>query len=168
MKVFRIIIMLFVISFCAGAAYAQPAFGPGPGPGPDMPMMKWWLQSDIVKELKLTDDQVKKIDAISRKGRREDIKMKSRLDLARTDLDDAMDASEIDATKVKALIDEFVALHADFEKHKMLTMLEVRQVLTRDQHLKLKEMFMQKMKMHDEDVQRGTTKYRPACSSPRP
>jgi Spy/CpxP family protein refolding chaperone len=156
MKAFKITALLIVVSFFAASAYAQPA--PGPGPGPDMPMMKWWLQSDIVKDLKLTDDQIKKIDAISRKGRREDIKLRSQVELARTDLDDAMDASKIDAKKVNALINKFVELHANFERHKMLTLLEIRQVLTRDQHLKLKEMFVRKMKTHHMDMQREKAK----------
>ena len=102
---------------------------------------------EVAKALKLSAAQADKIDAIATKARKDEIKLRAEVELAQADLDDAMDHDPLDQKQAAALVDTFVQLHADLEKQRMLMLLEIRGVLTKEQHLKLQQLLMGRMRV---------------------
>ncbi|MBT3182411.1 MAG: periplasmic heavy metal sensor [Deltaproteobacteria bacterium] len=101
---------------------------------------KWWKDAEVVKTLNLTEKQVEGINKISSDERRGQIKVRSDLEILRIDMDDAMEAKELDSGKVNKLIDKYASLKAQHAKGRMKSLLEIRKLLTQEQYLKLKAM----------------------------
>lgn len=143
-KIPKIMVISVICLFLAGTVHARGGYGGGGGKygcatGTGIGLgMKWWLNSDTVKELGLSEEQVNKIDSISTESRKESIKIRAQLQLLKLDLDNAMDNAKVDTESVQKLTNGYVDQHAAFEKHRMNTLLKIREILTRDQYLKLK------------------------------
>lgn len=147
-RIFFVIFLLGVlIAPSSTMASAPPPPGMGEGMGNYPPgAFKWWLQSDIVAELKLNSTQISQIDTIALQGRKEEIKLHSDVELSQAELDNVMDQEKLDTKQAATLIDDFVAKHSALEKARMLTLLKIRSILSKDQHLKLKQIIMRKIR----------------------
>src|SRR5271157_6137359 len=106
-------------------------FGPGGA---------WWKNSEIVRKLNLTDEQVKKISQTFLDHRLKLIDLQADLDKQELRLQPLMDIDQPDASKVGAQIDLITAARGRLEKENAMMMLDIRRWLSVDQWKKLKSL----------------------------
>jgi len=121
-------------------APAPPPHGfprqPGP-PGPDLG--KWWKNSEIVRELALSETQVGQIEQTFFEQRLKLIDLKADLEKQETRLQPLIEADQPDEAKVSAQIDQVLAARGRLEKANAMMMFSIRRVLTVEQWKKLQE-----------------------------
>lgn len=155
---------LMTVLLAAGAAMAQapapqPPQGPPQGvpmrmhqPGPGMqerapmpaPMAgrrldlgAWWKNSDVVREIGLTEQQVKQIEQTFYDHRLELIDLKAAVEREETRLQPLLEADQVNEAQVSAQIDKVLAARSALEKTNVMMMLSIRKVLTVEQWKKL-------------------------------
>jgi len=124
--------------------------GPGPGgmgmtgPGPGMgmgphygPFGTWWKNSDVAKELQLTDAQVKKIEQTFLDYRLKLIDLRADLERQETKLQPLLEADLPNEQQVGSQVDAVVAARGKLEKTNTMMMLAIRRGLSVDQWKKL-------------------------------
>lgn len=123
---------------------AQAPTQPGPGMGghqghmgggPGMADGK-----GMMEQLKLTDDQMKKIEEIRDRHQRNAIKMRADLETARLDMRKLMQADEPDRKAIESQIDRSSQIRANLAKERMAGLLDTRAVLTPEQRKQWKDM----------------------------
>lgn len=129
-----------------------PPGGPGPmgmgpgGPGPrgmgmgphHGPFGTWWKNSEVVKELQLTDDQVKQIEKTFLDYRLKLIDLRADLERQELKLQPLLEADQPNEHDVSSQVDAVVAARGKLEKSNTMMMLAIRRVLSVDQWKKLK------------------------------
>jgi Spy/CpxP family protein refolding chaperone len=98
-----------------------------------MPPGKWWDRADIVRKLKLTQDQRKKMDEIFQDLRGRLMETNFSLDKEEAVLEPLMEASSLDDSKILPQIDRIAQARADLEKVEARLVLGLRHVLTAEQ-----------------------------------
>jgi Spy/CpxP family protein refolding chaperone len=128
----------------ADGPMAQAPEQPGPGMsghgghrggGPGMADGK-----GMMEQLKLTDDQIKKIAEIRDRHERNAIKMRADLETARLDMKKLLQADEPDRKAIETQIDRSSQLRANLAKERMAGMLDMRAVLTPEQRKQWRDM----------------------------
>ena len=119
-----------------------PQGGPGPfGPGmrraPDGMHGKWWKNSEVVKDLGLTDAQVGQIEKSFQDHRMQLVDLHANLEKAELGLEPMMQADQPNEAQVTAQIDKIAQARAALEKSNAQMLLGVRRILTVDQWKKL-------------------------------
>ena len=141
-------LLLAWMTLMTAAAMAQ---GPGPmgmgpgGPGPhDMgmgprhgPFGAWWKNSEVVKELQLTDAQVKQIEQTFLDYRLKLIDLRADLEKQETKLQPLLEADQPNEKHVGEQVDAVVAARGKLEKTNTMMMLAIRRVLSVEQWKKL-------------------------------
>lgn len=117
------------------------------------------------KDLGLTEDQVKGIEDISLRTRKELIKMEADIDVVGIDIEEALYQDNIDVPAVAALIDKRYDLEKDKTKVLAASFAALKVILTPEQKDKIKELWKisEKEESHRSDV-RGMMKC-PKCSA---
>ena len=143
------VISLFLafITLMTVAAMAQGpgSMGMGPmGPGPGMgmgphhgPFGAWWKNSEVVKELQLTDAQVKQIEQTFLDYRLKLIDLRADVERQETKLQPLLEADQPNEQQVSSQVDAVVAARGKLEKTNTMMMLAIRRVLSVDQWKKL-------------------------------
>jgi len=157
-RIAMIFLILSCIALISSAALAQDdpgpvflaqgpgAMGMGPmGPGPhDMgmgphhgPFGTWWKNSEVVKELQLTDAQVKQIEQTFLDYRLKLIDLRADVERQETKLQPLLEADQPNEHEVGSQVDAVVAARGKLEKTNTMMMLAIRRVLSVDQWKKL-------------------------------
>jgi len=157
MKPFAVIsLLLAFIALITVAGVAQdrgPVVvmqGPGPmgmgpvGPGMGMgmgphhgPFGAWWKNSDVVKELQLSDAQVKQIEQTFLDYRLKLIDLRADVERQETKLQPLLEADQPNEQQIGSQVDAVVAARGKLEKSNTMMMLAIRRVLSVDQWKKL-------------------------------
>jgi len=170
MKRIRVIFMfLALITLMTVAALAQGPgsmgmgpMGPGPmtGPGPGMgmgphhgPFGAWWKNSEVVKELQLTDAQVKQIEQTFLDYRLKLIDLRADVERQETKLQPLLEADQPNEQQVSSQVDAVVAARGKLEKTNTMMMLAIRRVLSVDQWKMLQAIHHRHM--HERDMGPG-------------
>lgn len=135
----------------AGAGYSGPGGPPaglreGKEPGGKrgakvgIPHGRWWKRTMIQEKLKLTDEQIEKLEKVSLEGRKNMIKLRADLEIAELELEPLMEAKKFDREKVEAILDKTESIRAKMAKERIKTLLDTREILTSEQYQKLKQM----------------------------
>jgi Spy/CpxP family protein refolding chaperone len=116
--------------------------GPGNKEGSKLgiPRGKWWNRKGVQEKLKLTDEQIAKLEKISLEGRKTMIKQRSELEIVELELEPLMEAKKFDREKVENVLDKMEVIRAKMAKERQKTLLDTREVLTSEQFQNLKEM----------------------------
>ena len=138
-------LFLAFITLITVAAVAQGpgSMGMGPGgPGPGMGMGHgrfgaWWKNSDVVKELQLTDAQVKQIESTFLDYRLKLIDLRADVERQETKLQPLLEADQPNEQQVSSQVDAVVAARGKLEKTNTMLMLAIRRVLSVEQWKKL-------------------------------
>lgn len=101
------------------------------------PMGKWWNDSELVKELGVSDAQVQQIEQIFQNHRLQLIDLRADVEKQEAILDPLVEADRPDESKVIGQIDKVAAARANLEKSNARMLLAIRRVLTVDQWKKL-------------------------------
>ncbi len=142
------LISLFLACMTAVSAAQGPGFmgpgGPGPGPhgmgGPPGMHGRWWKNSDVVKELQLTDAQIKQIEQTFLDYRLKLIDLHADVERQEAKLQPLLEADQPNEQQVGSQVDAVIAARGKLEKTNTLMMLAIRRVLTVDQWKKLQAM----------------------------
>jgi Spy/CpxP family protein refolding chaperone len=103
------------------------------GPG------KWWKDSELMRKLGVSDEQVQKIEKIFQGHRLELIDLHAALEKQEAILDPLIEADQPDESQVIAQIDKVAQARANLEKSNAQMLLAIRRVLTVDQWKKLRD-----------------------------
>ena len=98
-----------------------------------------YAQPDIMEaadDLKLTQQQMEKLQDMRLKHRKEMLRKMTELDVAEIELQEMMAKSKVDEKAVMEHMDKIAMLEADIEKSKMKQRLAMRNVLTDEQRSK--------------------------------
>ena len=120
------------------AVPSSPSFPRQPAP-PGMGTGKWWKNSEIVRELGLSEAQVGQIEQTFFEQRLKLIDLKADLDKQETRLQPLVEADQPDEAKVSAQIDQVLAARGRLEKANAMMMFSIRRVLTVAQWKNLQE-----------------------------
>lgn len=153
-KAAYIIIPFFLLSLIAApscSAEEKPQFkGPiagerSGGPpemkrgGVDIPHGRWWKRNRVKEGLGLTDKQIAKLDEISIAGRKKMIRVHADIEVLSLDLEPILNAKNFDRSAAEKILNKIEGLRAEAAKVRVAELLDMREVLTHDQFLKLKE-----------------------------
>lgn len=142
----RITLIALLLFAFAGTGFAQMEPGPkhpgGPGgppmpPGPHAPLGKWWKNSDVVKELQLSDAQIKQIEQTFLDYRMKLIDLKADVERAELKLQPLIEADRPDDAQVGNQVDAVLSARAKLEKTNTMMMLAIRKALSVEQWKKL-------------------------------
>jgi Spy/CpxP family protein refolding chaperone len=97
----------------------------------------WWKNSEIVSNLELSDDQVKRVEQAYLNHRLKLVDLRADLDKQELQLGPLLDADQPDEQKVASQIDLITAARGRLEKENAMMMLAIRRVLTVEQWKKL-------------------------------
>ncbi len=104
------------------------------------PLGKWWKNSEIVKEVGVTPQQVSTLEKIFLDHRLKLIDLRADLERQETQLEPLIEAEQPDENKVGAQIDLIAAARGRLEKANTLMNLAIRKTLSVEQWKKLQEM----------------------------
>ena len=117
-------LMVFVFSICAHAYPGEKG-------------IKWWKNPEIVAELKLTTDQVNRIENVFSSYKRRIVSLDSELGEKEKKLKNAIKDPNSTKEEVLRLSDEVEGIKGELRKLEVTMYLEIREVLTPDQRDKL-------------------------------
>ncbi len=142
----RILLIVLLLFAWGGAGFAQmdagrhPAGPPGAPPmppGPHAPLGKWWKNSDVVKELQLSDAQIKQIEQTFLDYRMKLIDLRADVERRELKLQPLIEADRPDEQQVGTQVDAVLAARAKLEKTNTMMMLAIRRALSVEQWKKL-------------------------------
>jgi Spy/CpxP family protein refolding chaperone len=114
---------------------------PGPPMPPGMPGMgAWWKNSEIAKDLNLTDAQKKQLEQTFLDYRLKLIDLNADLERQELKLEPLVDADSPDVNAISTQLDQVVAARGRLEKSNALMSVSMRKVLNPDQWKKLQGM----------------------------
>ena len=145
---------ILLCGFAVAQEMPPPAEGMPAGPpravqigrGPNGPFIrmdrpgKWWKDSDLMKRLGVSDDQVARIEKIFQDHRLQLIDLHADLEKQEAILEPLVEADQPVESQVAAQIDKVAQARASLEKSDALMLLAIRRVLTVDQWKKLRDM----------------------------
>jgi Spy/CpxP family protein refolding chaperone len=103
------------------------------------PRGMWWKDANVVQQLNLTPEQIKRMDGIFEQSRLQLIDLRANLQKQEIMLEPMLSANPVDAAKASAQIDKVAQARADLEKSNAKMLLGIRGVLTPEQWTKLNE-----------------------------
>jgi len=140
---YRALLSLALLPCLAGA---QPPPGAPHPPGPDLG--KWWKNSEIARELGLSEAQINQIEQTFLEQRLKLIDLRAELEKQEARLQPLIEADQPDETKVGAQIDQVLAARGRLEKTNAMMMLAIRRVLTVEQWKRLQAIQQERERMH--------------------
>lgn len=151
LKTARLVLAVAGVLMAGGLASAQGPGGQGMGPGfaQHRPPMEgafggvgggaqWWNNPNVVKQLTLTDDQRKAMDAILLEHREKLIDLRASLEKAELVLEPLMGDDQPNEAKILAQIDKVAQARAELEKANARFLLAIRGKLTPEQWKQLR------------------------------
>ncbi|HWR37076.1 MAG TPA: periplasmic heavy metal sensor [Clostridia bacterium] len=112
---------------------------PTPPPLPRIPRA-WWKDSEMAKELNLTDQQKNQLEQAFIQNRLNLIDLRAAVEKEETKLQPLIGADKIDEGQINAQLDALVAARGRLEKASALMSVNMRRVLTQEQWKKLQTM----------------------------
>ena len=103
----------------------------GTGPQHRLEMMK--------EELGLTEDQIEKLQEIRRETEKKIIPVKSEIDLLRLELEEVLGSDSFSESKANGIINRIADKSAEIQKIRMKQMVAKREILTKEQWIKMGE-----------------------------
>ncbi len=145
---FLSILIIFLLLIPATIAFAQknPEKGPGDGILRFITSQKWWTIPELANELKLSKEQVKKLEEIYVNYNREVIKLRADLDSKKFELEYLLQQDVFDMKAIEKAIDEMTESAKILEKFEIMTRVEMLNVLTPEQRKKLMAFIIEFMK----------------------
>ncbi len=145
--VLSVLIMLLVPGWAAAQVVSTPPAPPAPPPGgPDLG--KWWKNSEIAREIGLSEAQRNQLEEIFLEQRLKLIDLHAELEKQETRLQPLIEADHPDEARVSAQIDHVLAARGRLEKANAIMMLSIRRVLSVEQWKKLEAIQQERHRMH--------------------
>ena len=123
------IVLVFFVVFIPSTILAQ-----------EMMHGKWWNNSGISEEIKLTDSERKMLDEKYTESRRKMIDLKSEVEKERLELDIVLDNQDASRDQIAERFDSLEKARAKLSKARFGLLIEVREVIGAERFQSLKEM----------------------------
>ncbi len=121
-------------------------------PPPDLG--KWWKNSDVVRELQITEAQITQIEQTFLEHRLKLIDLRAEVERQETRLQPLIEADRPDEAKVGAQIDLLLTARGKLEKENAMMMLAIRRVLSVEQWKKLESIQHMRERATDDEKRR--------------
>jgi len=115
-------------------------FLPAPLMAQEMMHGKWWNNSSMADELKLTDSEKKRLDEKYIEGRRKMIHLKSAVEKERLELDFALDEQDTNKARINEHYDRLEKARTELSKTRFGLLIEMRDIIGVKRFQTLKEM----------------------------
>jgi len=99
----------------------------------EMPAGKWWKRPAVVETLKLSLEQQQRLDEVFSKNRRAFVDLKADVDRRTIDLEDLMEAHDVDPRKVGAASEALEQARGRLGKARTMMVVDMRGILTEAQ-----------------------------------
>ena len=101
---------------------------------------KWWNNSAVADEVKLTDTERERLEAKYTESRRKMIDLKSEVEKQRLELDIVLDKQDANKDQINERFDNLENARAKLSKERFGMLIEVREIIGVERFQKLKEM----------------------------
>lgn len=160
MKIRLLALAALLLAFAA-AAGARP--GPPPPPPGGFGLGKFWKRPEVRRQLRLSDAQVKSLEAVFLRHQRALVDLKAEVDRRQIDLDELLADDRADERQLSAAVEVLEDARGKLGKSRAFMMLEVRRILT-----PVQRKAMQEMKDDRREDRRGARRGRPGGPPERP
>lgn len=109
--------------------------------GQTMPGGKWWQDPDIARELNLTAKDVKKLDKLLVKSRRQWINLKNRVEKEQFEYQNLMESDTLDEAAINRQLKKLEQARSDLNEARSHFVVGVRKILGRDRFQRLQRIF---------------------------
>jgi Spy/CpxP family protein refolding chaperone len=97
--------------------------------GQDVPAGKWWYNPKIQKELKLSQNEIKRLDNLFANSRRKLIKFKSAVEREQFELDQLLSGKDVNDTAVKRQFAKLEKARQNLANERLQFVIGVRNIL---------------------------------------
>ncbi len=111
------------------------AFSQAPPPG------RWWRRPRIARVLNLSEREKQRLDELFVKSRKRLIKLKSKVEEARFDLENLLEEESLDETAIMDQFHELDRARSQLDEERFRFLLGVRKIVGYDRFEKLKELY---------------------------
>jgi hypothetical protein len=115
-------------------------FLPSTLPAQEMMHGKWWNNSSMAEELKLTDSERKILDEKYTESRRRMIDLKTEVEKERLELDIILDQQDANKDRISERYDSLEKARAKLSKERFGLLIEVREIIGTERFQELKAM----------------------------
>ena len=106
--------------------------------GQDVPAGKWWYNPKIQKELKLTKNEVNRLDDLFANSRRKLIKLKSAVEREQFELDQLLSSKDVNDKAVKRQFGKLEEARQNLANERLQFVIGVRNILGAERFQQLK------------------------------
>lgn len=165
-----VLLILWMVLPCAAVAQqATPPMSPHPPNAPRPPDLgKWWKNSEIARDLQLSESQISQIEQTFYEHWLKLIDLRAELEKQEARLQPLVEASQPDEAKVGGQIDLVTAARGKLEKANALMMLAIRRVLSVEQWKKLEELRQKRGPVPQERMGPPPAQHHAPHAAPRP
>jgi len=109
--------------------------------GQTMPSGKWWKDPDIAHELDLTAKDVKKLDKLFVKSRRQMIDLKNQVEKEQFEYQNLMESNTLDEAAIDRQLAKLEKARSDLNEARSHFVVGVRKILGRDRFQRLQRIY---------------------------
>ena len=106
-----------------------------------MPAGKWWKDPDIAKELQLTPGEVKQLDKLFVKSRRQMIELKNRVEKEQFEYQNLMESKTLDEAAVNRQLQKLEQARSELNEERSRFVVAVRKILGSDRFQRLQQIY---------------------------
>lgn len=146
----QIVMIAFIALIAIGAAQAQAQMRGGGGkPYPGCACGgAFWKDPQLVTELQLTESQIKELDALQLKHRREMIDLRAAMEKAHLDMQEAMQAQPLNVNAAKEAAEKITQTECQIMNLNIDHQAAIQRLLNKEQSEKLKLVAPRGLKHH--------------------
>ena len=111
---------------------------PGLAAGQDVPAGKWWYNQKVVKNLNLTQKEIRQLDQLYVDSHRELIKLKNAVEREQFELDTLLGKKTVDDAKVRKQFKRLERARTDLANERLGFVIRVREIIGAERFQQLK------------------------------
>ena len=111
---------------------------PGPATGQDVPSGKWWYNQKVVKNLNLTQKEIRQLDQAWVDSQRKLIKLKNEVEREQFELDTMLGKKTVDDAKVRKQFNQLESARTDLADERLEFIIRVREIIGAERFQQLK------------------------------
>ena len=111
---------------------------PGLAAGQDVPAGKWWYNQKVVKNLDLTQKEIRQLDQLYVDSHRELIKLKNAVEREQFELDTLLGKKTVDDAKVRKQFERLERARTELANERLGFVIRVREIIGAERFQQLK------------------------------
>ena len=111
---------------------------PGLATGQDVPSGKWWYNQKVVKNLNLTQKEIRQLDQAWVDSQRKLIKLKNAVEREQFELDTMLGKNTVDDAKVRKQFNRLESARTDLANERLGFIIRVREIIGAERFQQLK------------------------------